>query len=142
MRNQWGAAASFEGYQARNQPGIHKARDDEQPEEVGGDPTMRQRAKLRKWCRPMGPIGLLLESVHLQSASIDSQWRYCQFNQTPIDIVDGPAQLLSPLLLRAAARNRTARAEGSRKETAGLIEIDTYATNAKHKEEVPKEKQS
>ena len=103
---------------------------------------MRQRAKLRKWCKPMGPIGLLLESVHLQAASIDPQWRVCQYNQTPIHIVEGPAQLLSPLLLRAAARNRTARAEGGRKETTGLLEIDTYATNAKHKEEVPKEKKA
>ena len=38
-----------------------------------------------------------------------------------------------------AARNRTAAAEGRRQETQGLKEIDNYATNAKHKNEVEKE---
>ena len=41
-----------------------------------------------------------------------------------------------PLLTRFAARNRTRRAVGSRELVEGLMEFDTYATNAKSKEEV------
>ena len=87
----------------------------------------------------MGPIGLLLETVHLQAASLDQSWRFCQFNQQPVDLIGGPAQMMSPLLLRSAVRNRTRRAEGTREENVGLEEIDVYATNAKHKEEAPQE---
>ena len=84
-------------------------------------------------------MGLLLESIHLQAAAMDKEYRIRQYNQQPINIVDGPIQLLTPLITRMAARNRTTFAEGKRAETEGLNEIDNYATNAKHKEEVIKE---
>ena len=50
--------------------------------------------------------------------------------------MQGPAQQVIPLTSRMAARNRTRRAEGTRLEAEGLREVDTYATNAKHKNEV------
>ena len=87
----------------------------------------------------MGPIGLLLETIHLQSASLDQRWRVRQYGHQPIDLVEGPAQLMTPLLLRSAVRNRTGRAEGTREDNVGLEEIDLYATNAKHAEEVPQD---
>ena len=88
----------------------------------------------------MGPIGLLLESIHLQPASLDPSWKIVKYNQQPIDLIEGSAHLVSPLITRFAARNRTRRAEGLRDETVGLFEIDTYATHAKHEDEVPEEK--
>ena len=109
---------------------------DQQPKDEGGDPGTKARAKLRNQCKPQGPCGLLLESIHLQSASLDELFQIRQFNQQPVEVVGGPAQLVVPLLIRMAARNRTRRCEGSREETEGLIEIDTYATNAKHRDEV------
>ena len=104
--------------------------DDNTPKQDGGDPATPARAAIRKRCKPLGPIGLLLESVHLQAASIDRHWKVIQVNQQPIDIIEGPAHFVAPLLTRFAARNRTRRAEGSRNETQGLLEIDSYATNA------------
>ena len=53
-----------------------------------------------------------------------------------IELIDGPYQQIAPLTSRMAARNRTRRAEGTRLETRNLIEVDTYATNAKQKVEV------
>ena len=79
--------------------------------------------------------------MHLLSATLDDRYRVLQYNQQPIDIVEGPAQLVIPLTTRMAARNRTRRAEGGREETCGLIEIDTYATNANHWNEVEKEEE-
>ena len=83
-----------------------------------------------------GPVGLLLESIHLQAATLDDRFRIQQFNQQAIDLVEGPTQLVMPLMTRMAARNRTEAAEGKRQETQGLFEIDTYATNATHWNEV------
>ena len=44
--------------------------------------------------------------------------------------------MIAPLMYRMAARNRARRAEDRRFETQGLHDIDTYATNAKHKKGV------
>ena len=88
----------------------------------------------------MGPVGLLIEAIHLQAASMDGSWTIRQLNQQPIELVRGSAHLLNPLITKFAARNRTRRAEGSREEAAGLIGIDSYATNAKHKDQVPDDK--
>ena len=54
-------------------------------------------------------------------------------------MVNGPAQEVVPLTSRMAARNRTKRAEGPRFEAEGLEEIDTFATNAAHRNEVKDE---
>lgn len=40
--------------------------------------------------------------------------------------------MITLLISRMAARNRTKRAEDRRFETRGLGEVDTYATNVKH----------
>ena len=43
---------------------------------------------------------------------------------------------MGPLMTRMLTRNRTRRAEDSRFESQGLVEIDVFATNSKHSEEV------
>ena len=58
------------------------------------------------------------------------------WGQQGVDLIDGPYQQVIPLTSRMAARSRTRRAEGNRFETEYLNEIDTYATNAKHNNEV------
>ena len=114
------ARAIYRKYQQLKEPGIHRAKDETCPKKDGGDPATPARSAIRKGCKPLGPIGLLLESVHLQAASIDQQWRVRQYNQQPIDIIDGSAHLVAPLLTRAAARNRTRRAEDTRREACLL----------------------
>ena len=86
---------------------------------MGGDPATAGRARVRKQCKPQGPVGLLLESIHLQAAALDEEYRILQFNQQAIDVVKGPAQLFAPLITRMAARNRTAAAGGRLQETNG-----------------------
>ena len=136
VRNARIVKAILHMYRKKGEPGIFSEGGDLQPKDDGGDPGTKGRAKVRHQCRPHGPIGLLLESIHLQAASLDEQFVIRQFNQQPIEVVGGPAQLVTPLLTRMAARNRSRRCEGTRKEAEGLIEIDTCATNAKHREEV------
>ena len=94
---------------------------------------------MRGECKPRGPVGFLLESIHLQAATMDETCRIRQWNQQSIELVNGPAQQAAPLTSRMAARNRTKRAEGTRFEAEGLEEIDTYATNAKRPDEVKDE---
>jgi hypothetical protein len=77
-----------------------------------------------------------MEAIHPQAATLDEEYKIRQWNQQSIEVVKGPAQHVIPLTLRMAARNRTRRAEGSRLEAEGLNEVDTYATNAKHPNEV------
>ena len=67
---------------------------------------------------------------------MDERYKVQQHNQQSIDLVNGPVQMIAPLMYRMATRNRTRRAEDRRFETQGLHEIDTYATNAKHRKGV------
>ena len=128
--------AILERYKAKGDLGVHEDGDQARPKIDGGGPGIVDRAKVRKQCRPQGPCGLLSEVIHLQVATLDASYRTQQLNQQPIDIVGGPSQLVTPLIIRMVDRNRTRRAEGSREEAEGFIEIDTYATNTKHKNQV------
>ena len=46
--------------------------DDEQlsNKKVAGDPATAERAEIRNQCVPTGPVGFLLESLHLQAAHV------------------------------------------------------------------------
>ena len=70
----------YQLYKQRGEPGIFQPQDELGPRMVGGDPATPARSELRKMCKPMGPIGLLLEAVHLQSSSVDPSWRIRQEN--------------------------------------------------------------
>ena len=84
--------------------------------------------RLRNESQPLGPVGFMLESAHLQGARIDEDGRFLQFNQPTIDILKDPYQDLKTLLKETFASNRTAAAEGVRKEHEGLFEVDRFAT--------------
>ena len=83
----------------------------------------------------------MLESIHLQAATLDGKYRIKQVNQQTIDLVSGPAQQIVPLTTTMAVGDRTKRAEGTRAEAQGLLEIDAYAANGKHWNEVKEEKE-
>ena len=91
----------------------------------------KQRAKLRKQCEPKGPIGFLLEAVHLNQAKMDMDFNIWQYNQTPIRTTEAAHQVIGPQVQQMAARNRTARKEDSREECKDLKEIDREATNVR-----------
>ena len=64
---------------------------------LGGDPATKERAMLRKECRPAGPYGLLLGSVHLQAAALYEKIKIITQDSSTIDIADSPIQQLAPL---------------------------------------------
>ena len=99
---------------------------------MAGDTATSERAKVRNQCKPKPPIGLLLESVHMQAATLNDNLTIQQWDQQDIEIIKGPVQMVTPLVGRMAARNRTKRAEDRRFETQGLTDIDTFATTVKH----------
>ena len=65
--------------------------DDEQlsNKKVAGDPATAERALIRNQCAPKGPAGFLLESLHLQAATMDERYKVQQHNQQSIDLVNG-----------------------------------------------------
>ena len=91
----------------------------------GKRPSDGRKAKCRKECKAQGP-------------AMDETFTMRQANQPPIGITTTPVQQLVALVWQLANRNRTRRAEITRVETEGLEEIDQYATNAKHKDQVEK----
>lgn len=40
---------------------------------IAGEPASPERAKVRRQCKPYGPIGLLLESIHMNTAVLDEE---------------------------------------------------------------------
>ena len=57
-------------YAASGEPGVYQNDEKLDAKELGGDPWTKERAKMRKECKPEGPYGLLLESIHLQAAAL------------------------------------------------------------------------
>ena len=74
---------------------------------------------------PGGPVGFLLETVHMQAAAMYDEKVIHQQNQAPIDLLNAAQQHISPMIRSAAARNRTRRAAGTRDECEGLVERGT-----------------
>ena len=94
----------------------------------------RARSKLKKQCKPKEPVGYLLESVHVNCASMESEYNTWQYNQPPVCVTDVAHQVIGPQIQQMAARNRTARMEGTREECMGLREFGKEATTVKIKE--------
>ena len=101
--------AILQRYRQLGEPGIHVDEEQLRNKQDGGDPGTKGRAKVRGQCKPKGPCGYLLESIHLQAATLDGKYRIKQANQQTIELVSGPAQQIIPLTTRMAARNRTMR---------------------------------
>ena len=76
------------------------------------------------------------KALHLQAATMDKDYTIRQWNQPNIELQKCPIQQLGPLMTRMVTRNRTRRAEGGMFESEWLVEIDVFATNSKHPEEV------
>jgi hypothetical protein len=126
-------------YSKRGEPGMHRDEEQLRGKVLAGDPATAERAEVRNQCKPKGPIGFLLESIHMQAATLNEDLTIQQWNQQGIELIKGPTQMVTPLVGRMAARNRTRRAEDRRFETVGLEEIDTFATNVKHADGVNEE---
>ena len=114
-------------YGEKGEPGTYQGKEHLRWKAQAGEPTTKE-SRLRRQCNPHGPIGLLLESIHLQASSLDEKGHVKHWNQMQSNLEDTPYQHLKPILRQAAARNRTIAAEGMRNDTEGLREIDKHAT--------------
>ena len=70
---------------------------------IAGHPASPERAKIRRQCKPFGPVGLMLESIHMNAATIDEDLEIQQYNQAPIKIIEAPNQHLGPAVPRETA---------------------------------------
>ena len=97
----------------------------EQPHPSTKDHDSNWRAQIK----PMGPVGLLIESIIWNGLVIDGEMRIWQSEEEPIDLIAYPFQRLKAALNATAARART-RAEWLRPNTKGIRvrEIDRAAT--------------
>ena len=91
---------------------------------IAEEPGSSTRARMRRKCKPKGPVGYLLETIHLQASAIDEAKVIHQHNQPPIDLLEAPYQHLTPMIKSAVARNRTKKAGNTREECRDLEEID------------------
>lgn len=76
---------------------------------------------------PIGPVGLLIESIVWHDTKIDDDLQIWQKNEEPLSIMKAPYQNVQPLILKLAGRSRN-RGEWSRgascKRSRVPLEID------------------
>ena len=130
----------YEEYASIREPGVYTGHEDLRHKEVAAEPATTERSRIRRQCKPMGPVGLLMESLRLNAAALDKEFNIWQRNQIPIGITTVAYQHLQPLVRQMAARNRTARAYGTRRECEFLDEIDEYATQGATKTMEPEDR--
>ena len=111
----------YRKYAARMEPGAHEGDEHLRLKAQAGEPTAPERSRLRRQCKPHGPVGL-------QGSLMCRNGCIVKWNQPPIHAIETPFQHLRPSIRQAAARNCTLAAEGGRKETQGLKEINMAAT--------------
>ena len=87
-----------EKYKDKDEPATKHTEKDLLGKDVVGPAASKERASLRKQCRPHGPVGLLLETMHLQTAALTDQVIIKQWNQPAIDIMQAPHQHLPHLI--------------------------------------------
>ena len=72
---------------------------------IAGEQASKQRAWVRRQCKPRGPIGHLLESIHMRAAFIDDEGTVWQNDQMPVQLLKAPNQKVSGMLESLATRN-------------------------------------
>ena len=130
----------MEKYREMHEPGCYTTADELKEKPLAGAPCTPERARLKKQCRPQGPIGLLLESIHLQAATIDRDFNIHQWNQPAIQLTKAPFQQIGAMAIQMCTRNRTRSAANKREMTKGLAEIDKEATRAETKKMDPQDR--
>ena len=104
----------YDKYAQNQEPATTASMNDIAEKCFTGEPGSLEQSTARAQCHPKGPVGYLLESVHLQAAALDRNLVIKQHNQPDIDIRGAPFQYLAILTREMAARNRTARCEEER----------------------------
>ena len=90
--------------------------------EIAGEPATQDRALIRRQCKPRGPIGHLLDTIHMQAASMDEESPIWQNDQIPVQLIKAPYQQVAGMIATMAMRNRTRAAANTRNECEYLYE--------------------
>ena len=87
-------------------------------------PNTQSRAKVMRENQPMGPIGLLIQTVHLIGGIINAELSILMQGEEPLDVRHTPFQCLAKLALAGATRARM-KAEAKRvQKWRELAEVD------------------
>jgi hypothetical protein len=109
---------------------------DDYPVEQPHPSTREYEAGWDKPILPLGPIGLLVESLIWHGMAIDDDFKIWQSNEEPIDMFNMTYQSLKPMVLLAAGRARTKsewNRTGSTNMARGPIEIDNEISQVNKK---------
>ena len=93
-------------------------------------PGMALRHKWKPTQPPLGPIGLLLGSLHRAAACMDTNLCIHTHNEPTLDLLNVPWQHTRPALKQLAIRARHAHAATKRTQLNGTTEIDTHTLEA------------
>ena len=77
----------FQMYEMTGEPGIYIDDKGLNEKTQAGEPMSRERARLRKQCKPKGPIGFLFETIHLQASCMASSFTVHQWNQPSVNLL-------------------------------------------------------
>ena len=100
---------------------MHQDEDQLRNKELAGDPATAERAKVRNQCKPKGPTGFLLESIHMQAATLNENLTIQQWDQQDVEIIKGPTQMIAPLVRKwqREVEHEEPKTEDSRPSTSG-----------------------
>ena len=101
-------------YRAKGGPGTKVEEEDLKAKEVAAEPGSAERGNKRKECDPKGPIGLLLESLHLHAAALDMDYNLVKWNEPDIQIDRMTQRMVAFMVRDMCKRDRTRVAKGSR----------------------------
>lgn len=88
----------YSRYQEQEEPATKHTDEGLQSKDEFGPPASKERANLRRQRRPHGPVGLLMETAHLQAAGMADRLIVKQWNQPAVDILQAPHQHLPALI--------------------------------------------
>ena len=104
----------YEKYKAQGYVGIFTGEVTLRDLKPAPPPAEKGRSAWKPKNGPKGPIGLLLLSVHMMAAAMDEEMKILKFEETSIDIYEGPWQHLKFEVLEEGVRARHKYAAGQR----------------------------
>ena len=84
------ARRNLEDYCNAKAKGTNQEGEALQKKTLGGTPPSKSRMELRPQCQSHGPVGLMLETAHINAGKVDKKGLLRQHGQPPIDILREP----------------------------------------------------
>ena len=94
---------NHELYKKAGNPGIFKGdqcKNEQLNKVIAEEPGTSQTTKVKKECTPLGPVGFLVETIHMQASVMDDKKIIHQQNQAPIDLLNAAYQHITTVHYR------------------------------------------